>query len=224
MMLLRERITKRCGVILSKQSLQFNTEIASPDYSGPNRTPFRMTDRAGRSVLLPMTVHLGVFVIMIIALPYCVRAQLTRIDSVLAASLMPMVPSINGSQALLTGDSAYTPLFTAVQKAMVASAPLFYVSQLSANVQRMDSGKARMDISMQGELLQPMNPIAVSRILARMVTIDLAPSDWMQLQNNASRYVHYGAPQSGFWSNILEPIVVVLGAAAVVALFFLIRS
>jgi hypothetical protein len=162
--------------------------------------------------------------VFLITLSSSVSAQLTRIDSVLAASLVPMVPSINGSQALLTGDSSYTPLFIAVQKAMVASAPLFYVSQLSANVQRMDSGKARMDISMQGELLQPMNPIAVSRILARTVTIDLTQGDWMQLQNHASRYVHYGAPPSGFWSNILEPIVVVLGAAAVVALFFLIRS
>ncbi len=218
-MSLRERVTKRSGVILSKQSLHVETEIASS-----NKIPSRMTDHAGRFILLAMALNLLIFTSTIFALPSGLCAQLTRVDSVLASSLMPMVPSINGSQALLAGDSTYTPLFTAVQKAMVASAPLFYVSQLSANVQRMDSGKARMDIRMQGELLQPMNSIAVSRTLARTVTIDLTPSDWMQLQNNASRYVHYGPPQSGFWSNTLEPIMVVLGAAAVVALFFLIRS
>jgi hypothetical protein len=135
-----------------------------------------------------------------------------------------MVPTINGSTAFLTGDSSLTPLFAAVQKLNTPTAPLFYVAQLSANVQHADSGKARMDISMQGELLQPMNSVALHRSLARTVDLDLAANDWNALQNNSDRYVHYGTPPGGFWSDTLEPILVVLGAAAVVALFFLIRS
>jgi hypothetical protein len=151
-------------------------------------------------------------------------AQLTHVDSMLAVSLGPMAPSINGNTALLTGDSSFASLFAAMQRQSTSLTPLFYVSQLSANVQRTDSGTARMDISMQGELLQPMNPIAVNRTLARTVNLDLTPNDWNWLQNNSDRYVHYGSAPSGFWSNTLEPILVVLGAAAVAALFFLIRS
>jgi hypothetical protein len=221
-MSLRERITKGSVVILSKQSLHFETEIASLDSSGPNRTPSCMTNHPGRSILLAMTLRF--FVLVIIAVPCTALAQLTHVDSVLAVSLAPMVPSINGNTAMLTGDSSLTPLFAATQKSKAPATPMFYVAQLSANVQHADSGKARMDISMQGELLQPMNSVAIHRTLARTVDLDLTANDWNELQNNSDRYVHYGTPPGGFWSDTLEPIVVVLGAAAVVALFFLIRS
>jgi len=210
-MSLRERITKRSGVILSKQSLGFEMEIASS-----NRTP------VGRSILLAMTLR--VLLLVIVAVPHTAFAQLTHVDSLLAASLTPMVPAINGNTAFLTGDSSFASLFAAIQKPPTSPSPLFYVAQLSANVQHADSGKARMDISMQGELLQPMNSVAIHRTLVRTVNLDLTPNDWNELQNNSDRYVHYGAPPSGFWSDTLEPILVVLGAAAVVALFFLIRS
>ena len=213
MLSLRERIRKRSGVILSKQSLYFELEIASS-----NKAPF------GRFILLAMTLKLLIFTTALFALPSGLRAQLTRVDSMLASSLGPMVPSINSSQALLTGDSSFTPLFAAVQSTRSVSSPLFYVSQISASVQRTDSGNVRMDITMHGELLQPMNPLAVSRTLARTVDLQLTANDWEQLQNNSSRYVHYGSPPSGFWSSTLEPVLVVLGAVAVVALFFLIRS
>jgi hypothetical protein len=222
MMSLRERITKQSVVILSKQSLHFETEIASLDSSGPNRTPSRMTDHAGRSIFIAIT--LKVLVLVIVVVPFTAFAQLTHVDSVLATSLMPMVPSVNGATAFLTGDSSLEPLFAAAQKPTSSSTPLFYVSQLSANVQRADSEKARMDISMQGELLQPMNSIAINRTLARTVNLDLTPNDWNGLQNNSDRYVHYGSAPSGFWTDTLEPIAVVLGVVAVVALFFLIRS
>ncbi len=204
-------MTDHARVILSKQSLRFETEIASS-----NKAP------SGRFILLAMTFR--VLVLVIIAVPCGAQAQLTHVDSVLASSLAPMVPSVNGTTAFLTGDSSLTPLFSAIQKPGSSIAPMFYVAQLSANVQRGDSGKARMDISMQGELLQPMNARAVNRMLARTVNLDLSPNDWNGLENNSDRYVHYGSPPSGFWSNALEPILVVLGAVAVVALFFLIRS
>jgi hypothetical protein len=165
-----------------------------------------------------------ILILAALAFPFGAQAQLTHLDSVLASSLVPMVPSHNGTTAFLTGDSSFEPLFAAMQKPALSSAPLFYVAQLSANVQHTDSGKARMDISMQGELLQPMNSVAVNRTLARTVNLDLTPNDWNGLENNSDRYVHYGSPPSGFWSDTLEPILVVLGAAAVVALFFLIRS
>jgi hypothetical protein len=164
------------------------------------------------------------FVLLTLALPCAVQAQLTHVDSVLASSLAPMVPSVNGSTAFLTGDSSYARLFAAMQKPPSTSVPMFYVAQLSANVQRADSGKARMDISMQGELLQPMNSVAVNRTLARTVNLDLTQSDWNGLENNIDRYVHYGSPPSGFWSDTAEKVLVVVGALAVVALFFLIRS
>ena len=211
MMSLRERITKRSVVILSKQFLRIGAEIASS-----NKAP------SGRFILLAMTLRVIVFVIL--AGACTAQAQLTHVDSVLASSLAPMVPSVKGSTAFLTGDSSFVPLFSAMQKPSALGTPLFYVAQLSANVQRTDSGKARMDISMQGELLQPMNAVAVNRALARTVNLDLTPNDWNGLENNSDRYVHYGSPPSGFWSDTLDPILVVLGAVAVVGLFYLIRS
>jgi len=60
---------------------------------------------------------------------------------------------------------------------------MFYVAQLSANVQHADSGKARMDISMQGEYWQPMNSVAIHRTLARTVDLDLTANDWNEIQN-----------------------------------------
>ncbi len=164
------------------------------------------------------------FGILTLVLPCSSSAQLTHIDSLLASSLVPMVPAMNGTTAFLTGDSSFAPLFAAMQKQTSSFTPLFYVAQLSANVQRADSGKARMDISMEGELLQPMNSLAVNRTLARTVKLDLTANDWNALENTSDRYVHYGAPPSGFWANTLEPIAVGLGAIAVIALFFLIRS
>jgi hypothetical protein len=163
-------------------------------------------------------------VMLTLAFPRGSRAQLTRVDSLLASSLVPMVPSLNGSTALLTGDSSFASLFAVMQKPTSSGAPLFYVSQLSANVLREDSGKARMDITMQGELLQPMNSLAVNRTLMRTVDFQLTANDWNALQNNADRYVHSGSPPSGFWSDTMEKVLVVIGAVAVVALFFLIRS
>ena len=209
-MSLRERITKRSGVILSKQSLRFEPEIASS-----NRTP------VGRSILLAMTRR--VLFLIVVFFSCGAQAQLTHIDSVLATSLVPMVPSINGTTAFLTGDSSFTPLFAAMQRPSSSSAPLFYVSQLSANVQRSDSGNARMDISMQGELLQPMNSVAVNRTLARTVDLELSATDWNGLENNSDRYIHYGSAPSGFWTNTLEPITVAVGALAVIELFLINR-
>ncbi len=152
------------------------------------------------------------------------NAQLTRADSMLAAALGGMMPVVDGVPAIMAGDSALVPLIAAMPKITFSVTPIFYVSQLSANVQRADSGAARMDITVQGELLQPMNSLAVPRTLARTLNLELTPNDWNQLQHNTDRYVHYGSSPSGFWSSTLEPILVVLGAAAVVVLFFLIRS
>jgi hypothetical protein len=211
MMSLRERITKRSGVILSKQSLRFESEIASP-----NRTP------SGRSNLFAMTIKF--LALAIIMFPCPGFAQLTRVDTMLAAALGGMMPVAGGIPAIMAGDSTLVPLIQAMPKTTFSVTPIFYVSQLSAIVQRADSGAARMDISVQGELLQPMNSLAVPRTLARTVNLDLTANDWNGLQNNTDRYVHYGSPPGGFWSSTLEPIVVVLGAVAVVALFFLIRS
>ena len=161
--------------------------------------------------------------VILFFLPNASFAQLTHVNRMLV-SLMPMVPTIDGNPAFLTGDSSLTPLFAATQKSKTSAAPMFYVAQLSANVQRADSGKARMDINMQGELLQPHEFRCDTSHARATVDLNLTANDWNALQNNSDRYVHYGTPPGGFWSDTLEPILVVLGAAAVVALFFLIRS
>jgi hypothetical protein len=162
-------------------------------------------------------------VIVCLALPSATQAQLTRVDSMLAASLGAMLPSNNGVVALLTGDSTYAPLIAAVPRTVASSAPLYHVSQLTAIVRRTDSG-ARMDISVQGELLQPMNSLAMPCTLSRTVPVQLSENDSKQVEANATRYVRFTPASGGFWSNTLEPILVVLGAVAVVALFFIIRS
>lgn len=170
-----------------------------------------------------MTKKVFILAILTLLLPCSAFAQLTRLDTMLAATLGGMVPMANGIPATMAGDSSLAPLFAMMPKTTFSVTPIFYVSQLSATVQRTDSG-ARMDVLLRGELLQPMNSIAQTRSFGRSIDFQPTANDWNVLENNGSRYVHFNQPPGGFWSNVVEPIIVVLGAAAVVALFFLIRS
>ncbi|HEY3875077.1 MAG TPA: hypothetical protein VGM92_06345 [Candidatus Kapabacteria bacterium] len=150
-------------------------------------------------------------------------AQLTHVDTMLAAAIMPMVPVVNGVPATMAGDSSILRLSGAMLKTTLSVTPIFYVSSLSATVARRDSG-ARLHIVIQGDLLEPMNAYATPRTLARTVYLPFRESDWSIVNANASHYVHSEGPSGGFWSSMLEPALVLLGCAAVVALFFLIRS
>ncbi len=165
-----------------------------------------------------------VFVIMLVA-SQGASAQLSRVDSLLASSISAMLPAVSGGAPLVTGDSSLAPLLASVPKPSSAASPIFYVSQLSALVQHTDSG-ARMDIAIQGRLLQPANSIAMPCSLSRSVLLQLTPRDWQQLEANANRYARLDTPSDGggFWDKTLEPVLVVVGAIAVVALFFLIRN
>ena len=149
-------------------------------------------------------------------------AQLTHVDTLLASAIAPMIPSSNGAPARIAGDSSIMALVQAIPKVRRDSLTVFYINPLTVTVEKTDSG-ARMDIMIQGGLINLMNAAVVSRTLSRSVYLSLSPEDWNLIDRNGSRYVHVAAT-GGFWSNVLEPALVILGAAAVVALFFLIRS
>jgi hypothetical protein len=111
------------------------------------------------------------------------------------------------------------------QQAPGQSVPIFYVSSLSATVQTMDSAKARMSIDLGGALLRPGDPMARTQSISRVFDIFLTQRDRILLETNQDRYVSLEQPTpKSLWSRTLEPALVVIGAAVIVALFFLIRS
>jgi len=57
----------------------------------------------------------------------------------------------------------------------------------------------------------------------------LSPEDVTAIKSGRDRYIGTGSHdrldnEPGFWSSVVEPTLVILGAAAIVALFFLLRS
>lgn len=137
-----------------------------------------------------------------------------------------MVASLGIGEVIITGDSSLRPLLATMKQPAGICQTMFFIDDLSATI---DSSKtsATMSVRMNGAILRPSEPgrAAERHSLDRNFTLQLSDADRSALETNRTRYVRleHEEPHS-FWDSVLEPLIVVLGAAVIVALFFLIRS
>ncbi|GEM_PF-2059601 len=157
------------------------------------------------------------------------HAQLSHADSVLAHSIPSILPANQNSPWIVTGDSTLSPLLSLVPSPSGLDLPIFFIEQLTATVSGTKTNST-MDISVQGALIttapnSSRTPNSSRRFYERTIDTLLTDRDWDVLETNGDRYVHFvTTSEKSVWSSVLEPALVVLGAAAIVALFFLVRS
>ncbi|MFI5202336.1 MAG: hypothetical protein ACHQNE_08110, partial [Candidatus Kapaibacterium sp.] len=167
----------------------------------------------------------SLFLLLFVIVPIAARCQVSHVDSLLAESLGEMRPSIASTPFIWNGDSSLQPLLRVMPVTEGTSVPVFSIENLSATVRGEGSASARMFVNIQGALVRPGDPVAQPRSISRTFNITLLARDRMLLETNQDRYVSLEQPaQPSFWSSTLEPVLVVIGAAVIVALFFLIRS
>jgi hypothetical protein len=159
---------------------------------------------------------------LFLLLPTFARAQVTHLDSALAKSLAGAVSGLAPAGVNVAGDSSFLPLIR-LQPVVSNSAPTVYIDLLSATVETLDAVNS-IQIIMHGSLLRPGNPVAESHSWNFKSPVVLIPSDRTALETDLDRYVQWEAGRQSFWSRTLEPALVILGAAVIVALFFLLRS
>ncbi len=163
--------------------------------------------------------------LLFVIVPKAVRCQVSHIDSLLVESLGELKPSIASTPFVVSGDSSLQPLLRLMPESGGPSVPVFYIENLSATVRDEGLASARMFVNVQGALVRAGDPVARPRSMSRTFDVVLVARDRMLLETNQDRYVSLEqAAQQSFWSSTLEPVLVVIGAAVIVALFFLIRS
>ncbi|HEX5316404.1 MAG TPA: hypothetical protein VFX22_07115 [Candidatus Kapabacteria bacterium] len=158
-------------------------------------------------------------------IPLAAECQVSHLDTLLAQSLAALRPAVTTVPFVWSGDSILQPLLRSAPQMQGESLPIFYIGNLSAIVEAGDSAKGRMSVTLGGALLRPGEPVARPQSISRVFDILLTKRDRMLLETNQDRYVSLERPATkSFWSNVLEPALVVLGGIVIVALFFLIRS
>jgi hypothetical protein len=151
-------------------------------------------------------------------------AQWTRLDTVLFRSLGDSLWSVNYGHIRVVGDSNVATYFNIASDWPAADLTVIFLDQLSAVIFVTDT-MAHLNIQSQVVLISPSINIPERRSWNFNRLISLTPADLTGLETNRSRYIHLektAAPS--FWESTLEPALVILGAAVIVALFFLIRS
>ena len=152
------------------------------------------------------------------------RGQLTHLDSVLAQSVFGTIATLDHGNVNVAGDSSFLPLLRILPAARISSTTTFYVDQLFATIASTDSLN-HLQITFHGNLIRPGSQVAEPHSWSFANPVVITPMDREILETNGARYVHLErAPVRSFWDSTLEPALVILGAAAIVALFFLIRS
>ena len=170
------------------------------------------------------SVFLAVILVVVTAFFSESRAQLTRLDTLLAKAIRDTTHATYASGLTIVGDTQLSPLLALIAERTVQASPTLLLTDIGGAVRANDTG-SQMTISMSGHVLP--NGGALSQPLNWNFTrpVALTSRDRADLETNRSRYVHLEreTPKT-FWESTLEPAVVVVGAAAIVALFFLIRS
>ena len=173
---------------------------------------------------LLVTRYTLLITVPILVLAGTARAQLTHLDSSLARSLTEATGSLDRNGVNVIADSSFLPIVRMLPAAHIPSAPIFYIDQLYASVASVDS-PATMHIVLHGSIVRPGNAVAEQHSWNFTTPIALSFADREVLETNSDRYVHLNmAYARSFWDTTIEPVLVILGAAAIVALFFLIRS
>jgi hypothetical protein len=165
-----------------------------------------------RSVLVAMLVIVSLF--------GRASAQLARLDSLTLRAASTVLGRVQDAQ--ITFDSALHPLGSLLIPATSGTARALKLSTISATLDT-SAVPATLDIDL----------VAASSVAPRETRqwsttehIELLPEDRLAIETHRLRFVTLReTPHEGsLWSDVLEPVVVVLAAGAIVALFFLIRS
>jgi hypothetical protein len=190
-----------------------------------------------------------VLFILLIFSPRVAQCGLSHLDSVLAEALPSMVQSSSLGPMTVSADSTIQPLLHTIPKAVGLCLPIFYISHIHAIV---DTQNSEMQIILDGEILTPGRMQSQRIHQSKTVGFRLLPDDIIAIRLNQEHYnyktptsswegdsthsltgivVTYNVtnnpvntPQRSVWADVLEPALVILGAAAIVALFFLLRS
>jgi hypothetical protein len=159
------------------------------------------------------------------ACPQAASSQLSHVDSVLARSLAALVLPIEGGAVILTGDTSLRPLLEAVPKPVGICLPMLYIETLTATIRGRAGDSTHLDLTVHGSLLRPGNQTSRQRILSGSFAIALPPRDFDAIEAGRDPYVRMeDGSSNSFWSRTLEPALVVIGAAVIVALFFLVHG
>jgi hypothetical protein len=163
------------------------------------------------------------------------RAQLSRVDSLLAQSVVTMIQPLSPDEIAISSDSLLYPLVAVMPHAMGTCLPTFFIDHLFAIVYNADSANSEMDVELNGVLLIPGSPRAKNVHLGKNVSIKLTSDERRDFHQKHRlgqfvwekqyRFLSEDASSDhSFWSRVLEPALVIVGATAIVALFFLLRS
>ncbi len=171
--------------------------------------------------------------------PASAKAQLTRLDSILAQTLPIMVlqPGHSGP-IIIHGDSDLAPLLGVVPNPVGTSLPMFYIEYLGTSINSRDAANAKLNIEMRGVFLNADQPVSHKAIFTKTLDIRLSADDNASLARHESHYLERiydsyvsqsasandNVSGTSFWSSTVEPALVVISAVAIVALFFLVRS
>ena len=173
----------------------------------------------------------SLFLLLFVIVPGAARCQVSHIDSLLAFDLGAAISQHVGNKPFtIASESSLQALIRAIPHSTGGSS-VIEITGVSAMVDLRDvkdSKDSRSDqlfVNARGTIISPGNSLAQPWAVSRAFNISLTARDRLLLETNQDRYVSLerAAPKS-FWASTLEPALVVIGAAVIVALFFLIRS
>jgi hypothetical protein len=149
-------------------------------------------------------------------------AALSHADSVLARSIADLVHPLGNAQTIITGDTMFYPLLKLIDRPIGICLPMFHIDRLSAVVSG-DKAHPKLELTLMGSLMRPGVISARQHELTGSYDLLLSEADWKTIESNRDVFVHMQGDQS-FFAKTLAPALVVIAAAAVVALFFLVRG
>jgi hypothetical protein len=177
----------------------------------------------------------SLFIVALLFVGANARAQLTHADSLLAKAIDPLVKTLapNDGCIVIISDTALAPFTAAISRVRKRCQLTFFIEKLSTNIQfhrtnGIDSGT--IAIQVHGVLLDSRGGSSGKTMSASSsIDILLTPEDVSAIRSGRDRYIGTGSHEQteggpSFWSSVVEPALVILGAAAIVALFFLLRS
>jgi hypothetical protein len=156
--------------------------------------------------------------------------KITHIDSLIGHEIIALIAARVGSDVILVTDSSFLPLVELSPKPTAVNAPMFYLERFSAVLhdlrgqlhEDMDVA-GRIDLELEGALLTQGSHITSKKLITSMRTLSTA--DMRGVETSTDRFVQREVPvEQSFWAKTVAPVLVILGAAAIVALFFLVRG
>jgi hypothetical protein len=172
----------------------------------------------------------SLFIVFIISSQSCF-AQLARLDTIVARAIPEIIQPLSVDPIVVSSDTGYKALIAILQQPTGICLKTFFIDYLTAAPDKDDS-ITNIHINIRGVFLQPGSPSGRIYNLNKTVPVTLTTEERKvlrakgQLGQTVYRwYQTEDAPvEHSFWSGILEPAIVIIGAAAIVALFFLLRS